>query len=164
MWKNTSLVSSKSFRFAPKASKRIPSFYSNRFVLNGLGAPLVSEDFGSMGTMGFNLGEEFNKLLDAGIKSAQTAVTKAVTTTVQKTILKLTGADGKVASVALTPAQVEQYKKDGSLPPELLPKDFVLPPKSFMQEYGKILTYAGIGIGSLVAIAIIANVMKKKKD
>lgn len=145
----------------PSKYYKAPTQAANRVVFHGVGAPVVNGDFGSIDTMGFNLMDEFNKLLDAGVKSAQTSLTKAVQTTVQKTILKLTGADGQTASVALTPAQLEQYKKDGTLPPELLPKDFVVPPKSFMQEYGQILTYAGIGIGSLVALALIIKIVKK---
>jgi hypothetical protein len=134
---------------------------TKRYVLNGLGAPIVSEDFGGMGAMGFDLSAAFNDLLSQGTKALQTSVTQAVTTTIQKQVLKLTGADGKVTSVTLTPEQAAAYQKTGVVPAGLLPQGFILPPKSFMQEYGQILTYAGIGLAGIIAIALVVKMVKK---
>jgi hypothetical protein len=133
-----------------------------RFVLNGLGAPLVAEDFGSMGAMGFDINSWATDLWKKTVDSAQTSVTKAVVKTVQNTVLKLTGTDGKTTSITMTPDEAERYRQDGTIPSHLLPKDFKLPPKSFMQEYGAILKYTGIGVGALAVIVIAIKMIKKK--
>jgi len=130
--------------------------------LNGLGAPIVDSDFGGMNGIFDDIGTWASSTLEKAGTALQTSATKAVVQTVQNTVMKITGQDGKVASVTMTPAQVAAYNASGTLPTGVLPAGFV-PQKSFMDQYGKTIMYAGLGLGGLVAIAIIVKMLRKPK-
>jgi len=133
--------------------------YSTR--MNGLGAAMVTEDFGGMNGIWDDVSNWASSTLDKTVANLQTQAVKTVTSAVQNYVVKLTGADGTVKNVTLTPAQAAAYQASGTLPAGVLPAGFILPPKSFMEEYGQIITYAGIGLAGILAITIIVKMYKK---
>lgn len=147
----------------PSKYYKAPTQAANRVVFHGVGAPVVTGDFDGMNGLWDDVSNWASTTLDKTVANLQTQAVKTVTSSVQNYVLKLTGANGATQNVTLTPAQATAYQQTGVLPAGILPAGFVVPPKSFMEEYGKILTYAGIGIASLIGIALVVKLTRKPK-
>lgn len=137
-----------------------------RNTLNGVGAMVVQNDFGGMGDMGFSVfgydvGAAATNLYQQTLKNLQKQATTAVTQQVQNFVVKLTGTNGQVQNVTLSPEQAAQYQRDGSIPPSLLPAGFVATQPSFMDQYGKYIMIAGGVLAGLIAISLIVKMKKK---
>jgi hypothetical protein len=133
----------------------------NKVDMCGVGAMVVSEDFGGMDGIWDDVSKWATNTYQQAITSAQTAATKAVTSTVQKTILKLTGADGQVKEVSLTPEQLRQYQASGTLPAGIAPPGFFPQQPSFIDQYQGPLIIAGIAMASIITLAIVYKAIKK---
>lgn len=153
------------------ARKPLPVLYQKlpkleKHTINGVGAMVVKDDFGSMGSMGFSIfgvdvGAEATKLYQNTVSSLQKQATAAVTKQVQNFVVKLTGADGQVKNVTLTPEQAAQYQQTGTLPPSMIPAGFVVPQPSFMDKYGTYVMVGGGILAGLIAIGLIVKMTKK---
>jgi hypothetical protein len=137
-----------------------------RNTLNGVGAMVVQNDFGGMGDMGFSIfgydvGAAATNLYQQTLTNLQRQATTAVTQQVQNFVVKLTGANGQVQNVTLTPEQAAAYQQSGTLPPSVLPAGFVLPQPTFMEQYGKYIMIAGGVLAGLIAISLIVKMKKK---
>jgi hypothetical protein len=139
---------------------------SNCPRMNGVGAMVVKNDFGAMGAMGFSIfgvdvGAEATKLYQQTVANLQSQATKEVQKQVQNIVVKLTGQNGQVQNVTLTPEQAAQYQQTGTLPPSMIPAGFVVPQPSFMDQYGKYIMIGGGVIAGLIAISLIVKMAKK---
>ncbi len=137
-----------------------------KYTLNGVGAMVVQNDFGGMGDMGFSIfgydvGAAATNLYQQTLTNLQRQATTAVTQQVQNFVVKLTGANGQVQNVTLTPEQAAAYQRTGTLPPSVLPAGFVLPQPTFMEQYGKYIMIAGGVLAGIIAISLIVKMKKK---
>jgi hypothetical protein len=137
-----------------------------KYTMNGVGAMVVQNDFGGMGDMGFSVfgydvGAEATKLYQQTLKNLQSQATTAATSAVQNFVVKLTGANGQVQNVNLTPSQAAAYQQTGVLPVGLLPAGFVAAPPTFMEQYGKYIMIAGGILAGIIAISLIVKMKNK---
>lgn len=130
-----------------------------RYTLNGLGAPIVTEDFGGIFD---DVSAWATTTLNKTLTNLQSQATSTVVKAAQNFVVKITGTDGRVASVTLTPDQAAAYNASGVIPAGLLPSGFVLPPKSFMEEYGNILKMAGVALVATIVLVGAIKMIKKK--